>query len=152
MLRCLANSLTSAEYSRTGMGLRTLPWGTPYIRVDVFDSWPLKTAVCIWLPRNDFINIPRIPKKVNGWSLRISWSTVWDVAERSRRPRRVILTMIWSAARRASETILRTAVTVDLPCRYADWRESKCVWWDVKPCSINQLEVFHSQMTSLPVT
>jgi len=60
--------------------------------------------------------MPRIPKEVDKQSHRISWSTILNAAEISRRLRRVISP--WSAARTTSEMILRTAVSVDLLCRY----------------------------------
>jgi len=97
----------------------------------ISDTSPAKLTVCERFVMNDWIQSmtdPRIPNADCRRSSRIWWSTVSKAADRSSNANSV--TCPRSQARSRSETIFRTAVSVECCCRYADWwlGRRECLW------------------------
>jgi len=104
------------------IGPSTLPCGTPQRMFDTADWPPAKWTVCERFVIKDSIlskTPPRTPKADCRRSSRIVWSTVSKAADKSNKASND--TWPRSLARNRSETILRTAVSVECRRLYADW-------------------------------
>ena len=106
--------------------------------LDNVDCFPFSIIVCVLLCRNDLIHLRTCPWKPKAFSRRATrmlWSTVLKAVDKNSRRQRNV-TSPQSAALSMSDTILSTAVSVELWHQYADaFLEAACCpserrWFD----------------------
>jgi len=114
----LINDIRSAVYKMNNMVNNTDPWGTPHVRRTFDYLRSLCSTYCAWPSRYDWnhqCTVSWMPKVTcRHWS-RISWSTMSNAADRSRRTSAAELPR--SRACSMSDNTCKAAVSVEWPGR-----------------------------------